>query len=82
MSNRGPTQIQVDVETYVQVSQASCTAEGSRKLINQDSNYPNNAYPSMGDKKDLDSSSDLADKERPYSSQARLTEPQSHIVLN
>jgi hypothetical protein len=46
----------------------------------QDS-YPNNTYPS-GDKKDLDSSSDLNDKLHGYSSQARLTEPQSHVVLN
>ena len=44
--------------------------------------YPNGTYPS-GDKKDLDSSSDLNnDKHLGYSSQARLTEPAHNIVLN
>jgi hypothetical protein len=51
-------------------------------LTIQDS-YPKNTYPS-GDKKDLDSLSDLnnEDKTNGYSSHTRLTEPQSHIVLN
>jgi hypothetical protein len=81
MSNRGPTQIQVDVETYVQVG--ALLLPVALHLTKQDS-YPQNTYPSA-EKKDIDSLSDLNEDKHNgynYSSQARLTEPQSHIVLN